>query len=166
MVESRRRSWLTLTGTFRTAKISEDDPLPHPDMTAAEIAQSMGYSDLFDALAPIVCHSLPPTVQDRLQSQLHWLLKDLVRDHSVLQLRLPELSVLTELENPVMWFPVYVDRTGAWVSPLYARRSATDRPDYSVLFRWQRAPANSRTSSREPSTGILFSHFRSTSETH
>ena len=77
----------------------------------------MGYHDLFDILAPVVLHSMPFATMERLQQQLHWLLKDLIR-HELLfpQLRLPELSVFTELENPVIWFPVFLNQVRIWVA--------------------------------------------------
>jgi hypothetical protein len=86
-------------------------------MTALEIAREMGYHGLFDLLAPVIRHPLPPATVDRLQQQLNYLLKDLINDEPLFrQLRVPELSVLTELENPVMWFPVSKARARLWVS--------------------------------------------------
>lgn len=106
-----------LAGTLRTARTSEDDPLSYWDMTAAEIAREMGYQDLLDILAPVVRHCLPAETLRHLQQQLHGLLKDLISNDSLLlQLQLPELVVLTELENPVMWFPVYSAGIRCWVS--------------------------------------------------
>lgn len=85
-------------------------------MTASEIAREMGYHDLFDILAPVIRHNVPLATMGRLQDRLHSLVENMIGDKSLLQqLRLPELSVLTELESPVIWFPVHVGGVRAWV---------------------------------------------------
>lgn len=117
MQKSSAHCLLTTTGTLRTAWTKKNDGLSHRDQTAAEIARDMGYSDLYDILCPIIRHPIPFTVLDRLQQQLHTLLRELISDATLEStLRLPELSVITELETPMLRFPIY--RTGEllWVS--------------------------------------------------
>ena len=77
----------------------------------------MGYRHLFEILTPVVRHPLPNDTIRALQQQLHRLLKTLIQDETfALRLRLPELSVVTELEHPVIWFPIFSSRARLWVS--------------------------------------------------
>lgn len=86
-------------------------------MTAVEIARDMGYHHLVDTLTPVIRHPLPNDTTGALQQQLHRLLKTLIREEAVvLRLRFPELSVLTELEYPAVWFPIYKSEARIWVS--------------------------------------------------
>ena len=64
---------------------------------------------------------------ERLQQQLRWLLKDLIRhDLLFLQVRVPELSVFSELENPIIWFPVHINGVRTWVSGHRSKLMYTD----------------------------------------
>ncbi|MDO0911334.1 ankyrin repeat domain-containing protein [Streptomyces sp. DT2A-34] len=77
-----------------------------------DIATQRGHRHLADLLQPQVHHPLPPQVLAGLQQQLHRLLhyradggtgQDPV---GRLGLRLPQPEVLTELAEPVLWFPI------------------------------------------------------------
>lgn len=79
---------------------------------ALDIAVQRGHQHLTALLEPAIRHPLPQDVLDRLQENLHRLIRhrsggesgqDLATRH---QLRLPELEVLTELDFPACWFPV------------------------------------------------------------
>jgi hypothetical protein len=79
----------------------------------------MGFLQLTRILAPIILHPLPPVTVDKLQTQLHRLIKSLIDDETfVIRLRLPVLTVLTELEDPIMWFPVFQNGVKRWVSEI------------------------------------------------
>lgn len=110
-------------GTLRTAWTNEHEGLTYRDETAAEIARDMGYLELYALLCPIIRHPLPSRVMGNLQEQLHTLLKSLINDGRLSSmLRLPEVSVLTELETPLLRFPVHQQEKLQWVS-----RSFPDR---------------------------------------
>ena len=77
--------------------------MPYPDMTASEIARELGYVYLEKLLTPTILHHLPTRVAVGLEDQLHRLLNQILGDDiQRLCLRLPEISVLTELEQPTM----------------------------------------------------------------
>lgn len=76
-------------------------------MTPLELAQDLGYQSLFDILSPVIHQTIPAETLHGLQRRFHDLiisdLGDRVqREH----IRLPILEVLTELEEPFMWFPL------------------------------------------------------------
>ncbi|MGW0633315.1 hypothetical protein [Streptomyces sp. NPDC002758] len=79
---------------------------------AIDIAADRGHHRLTDLLRPELKHSLSPDVASGLQRNLHRLIQHRagLEDGSDLAtkqgLRLPEVEVLTELDNPVCWFPV------------------------------------------------------------
>lgn len=105
------------TGTLQTRYTFGE--FQHADMTAAGIARELGYSHLFDILAPVMRHYIPANDLINLQSQFHDFLRldmggSLDRHH----LWLPELVVLTELERPEMWFPVEAGGQSSRVSHL------------------------------------------------
>jgi hypothetical protein len=77
-------------------------------MTAAEIAAELGYTDLCAVLAPFVYHCIPHDMLATLQTHFHDLIrKDLSGwECKIVDLRLPDLVVLTELKEPLMWFPL------------------------------------------------------------
>jgi hypothetical protein len=77
-------------------------------MTAAEIARELGFTDLYDVLAPVIYHCVPSTVLAMLQTHFHDLIRFDLRGatQELATLRLPDLAVLTELKMPMMWFPL------------------------------------------------------------
>ena len=77
-------------------------------MTAAEIASELGNAHLCDILAPLIYHCIPHDILATLQTHFHNLIrKDLdAQGPEVTNLRLPDLVVLTELKEPLMWFPL------------------------------------------------------------
>jgi hypothetical protein len=92
-------------GAWRTLKTNDAN-------RAVDIAERNGHSHLTAPLRPEVLHPLPPDVPTRLRNGLHRLIRhraglaggeDLATQQG---LRLPEVEVLTELDNPVCWFPV------------------------------------------------------------
>lgn len=79
----------------------------YPDLTAVEIAREVGYSDLWGILTPVVRHYVPARVLIDLEQRFHELVHAELAGFALLKyLRLPQLVVLTELENPEMWFPI------------------------------------------------------------
>ncbi|WP_223125416.1 ankyrin repeat domain-containing protein [Streptomyces sp. TRM68367] len=77
-----------------------------------DIAEQRGHHQLTALLRPEFPHPLPDDVRTGLQQHLHRLIRhragleggsDLATDQGM---RLPEVEVLTELANPVCWFPV------------------------------------------------------------
>jgi hypothetical protein len=95
------------SGLLRTAWTNSGE-LPHRDMTAAEIARELGFTDLYDILAPIIYHCVPSAVLAMLQTHFHDLIRFDLRGatQELATLRLPDLVVLTELRMPMMWFPL------------------------------------------------------------
>ncbi|OKL58457.1 hypothetical protein UA08_06368 [Talaromyces atroroseus] len=97
-------------GALRLLRTAWTDPaeLPYRDMTAAEIAYELGYTHLRAILAPIVYHCIPHDVLTTLQMHFRNLIrKDLYgQSGEIASLRLPDLIVLTELKEPLMWFPL------------------------------------------------------------
>ncbi|KAK5123182.1 hypothetical protein LTR85_003380 [Meristemomyces frigidus] len=88
-----------------------NDMLGFRDLTAAEIARTMGFSHLSRELAPVIYHPLPPATLARLESQLHATMRqDLKRCSWSSSLVLPDLNALTELKVPNMWFPIQVEK--------------------------------------------------------
>lgn len=95
-----------MPGTLPTGKTRSE--FRYHDLTAVEIAHELGYSELWDILTPVIHHFLPAKVLIELEIQFHQLIHAELADPSISKnLRLPQLVVLTELENPEMWFPVY-----------------------------------------------------------
>ncbi|KAI9717673.1 MAG: hypothetical protein M1812_004618 [Candelaria pacifica] len=83
------------------------------DITPLEMAQKYGHTHLFDILAPVIRHTIPLKVMLGLQENLHnkiWKSID-EQERGHFKLRLPDISVLTELEVPDMWFPIDPERT-------------------------------------------------------
>ncbi|KAK1814275.1 hypothetical protein LTR12_011320 [Friedmanniomyces endolithicus] len=91
---------------------TSSDELPYRNMTALEMAQVLGYRNLFSALSPVIHHAIPSSVLQALQRRFHSLIESdvaLLPQHY--PLRLPELELLTELENPEMYFPLKSPKT-------------------------------------------------------
>ncbi|KAK1073934.1 hypothetical protein LTR12_001341 [Friedmanniomyces endolithicus] len=86
--------------------------LPYRNMTALEMAQVLGYRNLFSALSPVIHHAIPSSVLQALQRHFHSLIEsDIALLPQQYSLRLPELELLTELENPEMYFPLKSPKT-------------------------------------------------------
>lgn len=76
-------------------------------MTAGEIAQELGMPHLCEILAPGVRNGIPPSKLQKLQESFHTIIEnDLDLRGTCCHLRLPDLSPLTELDVPEMWFPI------------------------------------------------------------
>jgi hypothetical protein len=81
--------------------------LLYPDLTAGEIARELGSAYMYELLTPRIQNSLPASALQKLQDGFHELIRGdftFVKDHQYL--RLPNLSPLTELDVPEMWFPL------------------------------------------------------------
>lgn len=92
--------------TLQTVWTSSSE-LPFRNMTALEIARFLGFKYLFDALSPVARHVVPCTVLHKVQQNFHHLIRgDSTGRPEMAHLRLPELDLLTELENPEMYFPL------------------------------------------------------------
>ena len=91
--------------TLQTVWTSSE--LPFRNMTALEIARFLGFRHLYDVLSPVVHHTVPYAILHKLQQRFHSLIRgDLTGRPENAHLRLPELELLTELENPEMYFPL------------------------------------------------------------
>lgn len=92
-------------GAWRTLRAQEAS-------RAEDIAAHRGHRHLAAVLRPEHKHPLPPDVLAGLQQNLHRLIRYRAGDGrgpdlaTRERLRLPELEVLTELDDPVCWFPV------------------------------------------------------------
>ena len=77
-------------------------------MTALEIAMAIGRWDLVDLLNSEILYPISHTILTTLQIHFHNLIRSSLsaRPNELAVLRLPDLLVLTELEVPVMWFPL------------------------------------------------------------
>lgn len=107
--------------TLQTVWTSSSE-LPFRNMTALEMARFLGFKHLFDVLSPIIHHSIPCATLHKLQQNFHNLIRgDLAGRPEGAHLRLPELELLTELENPEMYFPLKSPKI-AMVIPSCARR--------------------------------------------
>ncbi|KIW42611.1 uncharacterized protein PV06_06143 [Exophiala oligosperma] len=81
--------------------------LPYLNMTSLEMPQFLGSRHLYRALSPAILHHIPPATLDRLQQHFRALIKDdLAGQREGANLRLPELKLLTELQNPETYFPL------------------------------------------------------------
>jgi hypothetical protein len=77
-------------------------------MTAIEMATALGRQDLFAILSPEILYHVPHSILATLQTHFHNLIRNnlATKTHELAVLRLPDLAVLTELEIPIMWFPL------------------------------------------------------------
>ena len=77
-------------------------------MTALEIAMAIGRWELVDLLNSETLYPITHTVLTTLQIHFHNLIRSSLsaRPNELAVLRLPDLLVLTELEVPMMWFPL------------------------------------------------------------
>ena len=94
-------------GLLRTAWTNPSE-LPNRNMTALEIAMAIGRSDLVDLLNSEILYPISHTILTTLQIHFHNLIRSSLsaRPNELAFLRLPDLLVLTELEVPMMWFPL------------------------------------------------------------
>lgn len=102
------------------------------DMTPLELAQDLGYSELYAVLAPILRWSVPAATLSSLQRRFHAIiytdLGDCVESE---HMYLPELVVLTELAIPQMWFPI----KGTKISPAVSLTWCQSHPSSLTLGR-------------------------------
>ncbi|KAL4812735.1 hypothetical protein BDW67DRAFT_188418 [Aspergillus spinulosporus] len=103
-------------GAFRTLPTGQTrGEFQYADLTPAEIAQVLGYDDIYGILAPVVRHVVPARTQTLLQAKFNEHLLSELADRAQLPagcIRFPPLSALTELEHPEMWFPIGFLRRG------------------------------------------------------
>ena len=94
-------------GLLRTAWTSPSE-LPNRNMTALEIATAIGRWELVELLNLEVLYPISLTNLTTLQMHFHNLIRSNLsaRPNELAALRLPDLLVLTELEVPMMWFPL------------------------------------------------------------
>jgi len=93
-------------GTLRT-NWSDPQEFDYTDLCAIEIAREHGYSHLFEVLAPVIRNAVPSLVLQKLQDRFHDIIgNDLAEFTNHEHLRLPQLSQLTEMLIPQMWFPL------------------------------------------------------------
>ncbi|RMY56210.1 hypothetical protein D0863_13057 [Hortaea werneckii] len=101
-------SRMTAAGAMKTIRTNwAEDMFCHRDLTPAEIARVLGFSDLASELAPTVYHFVPPKLLQSLQDSLWSIIREDLRDNWWLdKLVMPDLHALTELEVPEMVFPI------------------------------------------------------------
>lgn len=105
-----------IAGTLRTRWTPG---FSYPDMTALEMAQYLGYRNLYSILSPVIHQPVPADVLAVLEAKFHELIrKDLGDRVEKEHIILPVLEVLTELEMPQMWFPVKFHKASPAVSSL------------------------------------------------
>lgn len=94
-------------GLLRTAWTSSSE-LPNRNMTALEIAMAIGRWELVDVLNSEILYPISHPILTTLQIHFHNLIRSNLsaRPNELAALRLPDLLVLTELELPMMWFPL------------------------------------------------------------
>ena len=94
-------------GLLRTAWINPSE-LPNRNMTAVEMAMAIGRWELVDVLNSEILYSISHSILTTLQTHFHNLIRSnlYARPYELAALRLPDLLVLTELELPMMWFPL------------------------------------------------------------
>jgi hypothetical protein len=114
----------------------------YPDLTAVEIAREVGYSDLWGILTPVIHHYVPARLLIDPEQKFHELIHAELAGFAVLKyLRLPQLVVLTELENPEMWFPTQPETKHGRVCRPFAHslKPSTDfHLGILVSFGWSR----------------------------
>lgn len=72
-----------------------------------DIASRRGHGHSLDALRPIVRHPLDEATIQALERNLHELIQERVSEMLLhVRLRLPQISPLTELDEPTMWCPI------------------------------------------------------------
>jgi hypothetical protein len=86
---------------MRTTRAPE---FPQSDLTPIELARLLGFEYLYKVLSPVIRHNIPTKILAVLQERFHEVIKRDVGEEE--HFRFPELIVLTELEEPVMWMPL------------------------------------------------------------
>lgn len=89
---------------MRTGKRAPFLDLAYHDLTPLDIAREMKSSNLIEILSPVIHHPIPHRILARLQALFHEMIRADLED--VEALRLPDLTPLTELRSPEMWFPI------------------------------------------------------------
>ncbi|KAI9651883.1 MAG: hypothetical protein M1829_002119 [Trizodia sp. TS-e1964] len=75
--------------------------------TAEDIARKLGHDGLASLLKPKAYRQIPIERMASFQEQLHGLINKHTKEHlNGLAFRMPELSVLTEIQNPELWIPI------------------------------------------------------------
>ena len=94
-------------GLLRTAWTNPSE-LPNRNMTALEIAMAIGHWEIVDVLNSEILYPVSHPILTILQTHFHNLIRSNLsaRPNELAALRLPDLPVLTELELPMMWFPL------------------------------------------------------------
>ncbi|WP_329275714.1 ankyrin repeat domain-containing protein [Streptomyces sp. NBC_01451] len=136
-------------GAWRTLRAS-DGTRP------VDIAARLGHHHLAAVLRPEFKHPLPQDELARLQENFHRLIRyrsggelgdqDLATEK---ELRLPEIEVLTELDNPVGWFPV-PGMYGGFKFELRGRELIVDS--------WVRIVGGSERTGRVTAEGVFLVH--------
>jgi len=94
------------TGTLRT-NWSDPQEFSYTDLCGIEITREHGYSHLFEVLAPVIRNAVPSSILQTLERRFHNIIRDdLAAFDNQEHLRLPQLSPLTEMLTPEMWFPL------------------------------------------------------------
>ena len=72
------------------------------------MAKALGRRELYAILEPEILFPVPRSTLEILETHFHALISNTLaaQSHELAMLRLPDLVVLTELELPVMWFPL------------------------------------------------------------
>ena len=86
-------------GAWRTLRTAQGE-------TARDIASRRGYHDLAERLEPEPSTRVDPRVLARLDAHLESLVNSRIRPQLDVQLRYPATSVLTEIGDLELWFPV------------------------------------------------------------
>jgi hypothetical protein len=84
-------------------------------LTPLDIAKKSGFASLYDILTPHIYHIIPANYLTTVEEQFHKLIEEnsstnndnaeVIRGvHDSFQL--PQLSLLTEIKDPEMWFPI------------------------------------------------------------
>ncbi|KAJ7814550.1 hypothetical protein B0H14DRAFT_3747511 [Mycena olivaceomarginata] len=100
-----------LKGTLRTIK--SDTTLP--DLTPLDIARQFRHIHLYDILAPVIRHPLPSKTILKLEESLHNVIQTECKlnaeavEMGKSATRYPEVTVLTEMVIPLIWFPINED---------------------------------------------------------
>ncbi len=97
-------------GLLRTAWTNSSE-LPNRNMTALEIAMAIGRWELVEVLNAEILYPISSPILTTLQTHFHNLMRSNLsaRPNELAALRLPDLIVLTEMELPMMWFPLKLE---------------------------------------------------------
>ncbi|NNJ11796.1 ankyrin repeat domain-containing protein [Chloroflexales bacterium ZM16-3] len=91
---------LIAIGAWRTLRTSQAE-------RAVDIALRQGHMELLPLLTPVLAREIVPTILQAIQDHFHAVIwARLAERNLAVDMRLPELEPLLELERPTMWFPV------------------------------------------------------------